>query len=512
MSPTPENVVWLNTDHYAYAHHTAKPTSAPGGPTPETPTLDRLTREGIHFENAYSVTPLCAPARASFLTGEYPHRHGLLNNAGDHGAIEQLPTDLRTYSHALREQDIQPGYFGKWHVGTSKPGPEAPTAQNYDFEGWSDPGYGYPYNTERYVEYLSEQGLPDPVVDIEWVDPGWTDQPDDLLGHVPLIEEPGAHHRMHTAGVLESPPETHEAHFVTHLANEWIEQQVAADEHFFARVDVWGPHHPYWVPSDIAGTVDPKAIPKYPSFDHDLADRPDHHTEFNEGARVAETWEEFQPLLARCYEHVHAVDRALGSVLDTLDRLGIADETLVIYSADHGDILGAHSGSFDKGWLMVEETMRIPMVVRWPDEIPASTSSDALVSNLDIVPTLFEAGGAEVPEHVDGDSVLDLARAPEITEWQDDLFSEHHGHYGEYVFQRFLRYDRYKYVAHLEDIDELYDLEADPYELENRVDDPELADIRAELQRRLLARMDEADDDGPDARQLREELAEHNSN
>lgn len=301
-------------------------------------------------------------------------------------------------------------------------------------------------------------------------------------------------------------PETHEAHFVTHLANEWIEDCVADEERFFARVDVWGPHHPYWVPHDLAGTIDPDAIPGHPSFDHDLADRPGHHAEFNEGARVAETWDEMQPLLARCYEHVHAVDRAPGTVLDTLDRLGVADETLVIYSADHGDILGAHGGSFDKGWLMVEETMRIPLAMRWPAGLPAGETSNEFVSNLDIVPPLYESGGAGVPDRVDGESLLGLARDLETTDWRNDLFSEHHGHYGEYVFQRFLRHDRYKYVAHLEDTDELYDLEADPYELENLIDDSDLADVRQELRRRLVERMDEAGDDGPDARRLRKEL------
>jgi arylsulfatase A-like enzyme len=508
MPETPENVVWLHADHYPYAHHVDRPASAPDGPVPETPTFDRLVDEGVHFGDAYSVNPLCAPARASFLTGQYPHKHGLLNNAGHHGANEQIPTDVRTYSHALRDRGVRPAYFGKWHVGTSKPGPDGTTAQDYGFEGWSDPGYGYPYNTERYAEYLEAHDLPEPVVDVEWVDPGWSEDPDELLGRAPLVEEPGAHKRMHTTGVFETPVETHEAHFVTHLANEWIADRVADGEQFFARVDVWGPHHPYWVPPDLAGTVDSETIPEYPSFDHDLADRPAHHVEFNEDARAAETWDEMQPVLARCYEHVHAVDRALGTVLDTLDRLGIADETLVIYSADHGDILGAHGGSFDKGWLMVEETMRIPMAMRWPDGLPAGATSDALVSNLDVVPTLYEAGGTEVPDRVDGESLLGLARDPDGTEWRDDLFSEHHGHYGEYIFQRFLRHDRYKYVAHLDDTDELYDLEDDPYELENSIDDPDLADVRAELRRRLVERMDETDDDGPDAMQLRRELTE----
>ncbi len=146
--------------------------------------------------------------------------------------------------------------------------------------------------------------------------------------------------------------------------------------------------------------------------------------------------------------------------------------------------------------------MRIPLAVRWPRRAAAGSSTAALVSNLDIVASIRDLVGASTNSG-DGTSLLPLLQAPDAVAWREDLMLESHGHYRQWVFQRMLRWRNWKYVASLDDRDELYDLQADPYELQNRVDDPTLEELRREMRARLLRQMERPDDSAPDARRLR---------
>jgi len=485
MAADRPNIVWLLTDHHAFAHHLSLP-----GPKPEIPTHDRIAADGVRFDRAYAVCPLCTPARASMLTGVYPHKHGMALNNGDCGARREFDRDARLFSHYLRQAGYRCGYFGKWHCGVRR-GP-----MDYGFEGWSMPGYGLPYKTDRYAAYLAELGLPQMEVDVDWHE----NTPSRQGRHV-LRDDPHEGFHMNAAGIMTTPVETHEAYFVTHMANQWLAERARDGQPFCLRVDVWGPHQPHFVGEPFAGSIDPASIPEYPNYAHGLADRPQMHRDFRD-RWTRRTWEQWAFVLARCFEHVRQVDAALGRVVDALEELHLADDTLLVYTADHGDILGAHGGTFDKGALMVEETERIPLAVRWPGRIAPGQRSDALLTHMDIVPTVLEAAGAEIPPETDGRSLLPLAQDP-AADWRDDLMCQHHGHLGELRFQRMLRWGDCKYVAHLRDSDELYDLKADPYELTNRIDDPAMADVLAEMRRRLARRMIEHDDNAPFAQGLR---------
>ncbi|MES2460989.1 MAG: sulfatase-like hydrolase/transferase [Armatimonadota bacterium] len=503
------NIVWLNSDHYAYAHHLELNRALI-----QTPAFDRLCAEGTRFDNAYTVCPLCTPARASLVTGQYPHAHGILNNDGKFGSRLSFLPDAPIYSRDLREVGYRSALFGKWHAV----GGGAGTAQDHGFEGWTAPRYGDPYSSPVYREYLRERGLPDePMVDIEW-----HIRDASRLGRTRLEDTGGSasgvtYHA--SAGVIDGPKEVHEAYFVTHLANRYLEERARDGEPFCLRVDPWGPHQPYYVAAPFAGTVNPADIAPYPSFTHPLEDRPAHHRDFREqitkGISTV-TWEDWRPVVARCYEHIALVDDALSTVLETLDRLGMAENTIVVYSADHGDIIASHGGLFDKGWLMVEETMRIPLAFRDTGNGAArGRRSAALVSNLDVVATVRDAAGA--PAAGDGASLLPLLREPDSssTLWREDLMLESHGHYGRNLLQRMLRWKNWKYVAHGEnndssdqsdDCDELYDLAADPYELRNLIADEESQKVLREIRARLADSMVRFQDDSPDARELWERL------
>jgi len=485
------NIVWLLSDHHAFAHHRAGP-----GPSPVLRTHDRIAAGGVTFPNACAVCPLCTPARASMLTGVYPHRHGMVMNNGDCGSRLDFDPDEKLFAHFLREAGYRVGYFGKWHVGDER-GPG-----DYGFEGWSMLGYGYPYWTDAYAEYLRERRLPQAAVDVEW---HFSDAARTGAG-VLLKDEPDWYRRMECCGVMTTPVETHEAFFVANRAAEWLEGVAATGDPFCLRVDVWGPHHPYWVAEPFANTVRPADIPEYPNFAHDLSDRPESHRRFRDSRDEhggLRTWDEWRPVVARCYEHVTQVDAALGIVLDTLDRLGL-DETLVFYTADHGDAIASHGGVFDKDSLMVEETERVPLAVRWPGQIAPGSTRDQLVTQMDLVPTLLDAAGAAGSEPMDGRSLLGIladADAP----WREDLLCEHHGH-GHPCFQRMLRHGPWKYVAHLGDTDELYDLSRDPCEGTNLAEDRSRRGVLADMQRRLAGQMEAFGDGGDDASRLRKEF------
>jgi arylsulfatase A-like enzyme len=298
----------------------------------------------------------------------------------------------------------------------------------------------------------------------------------------------------HASGIMTTPREGHEAFFLASLACERLRDIAASGDGqpWSLRLDFWAPHQPYFPTREFADMYDPTAIPEYGNFHDTLETKPEvYRTERNaaigrDGRIVLPSllpWSVWQEVLARSYAQTTLVDAAGGMVLDTLDELGLAEDTLVIWTTDHGDAVACHGGHFDKSSYMPEEMVRIPMAMRLPGRIPAGQTSDALVSNLDLPPTFLDAAGTAFAEEVDGASLLPLASG-ESDEWRDEVVSESHGH-GEPVVGRLIVAGSLKYVANRGQMDELYDLEADPYELTNLIDDPtraaDLAGMRARL-------------------------------
>lgn len=493
---TRPNILWITLDHLLYAHHQ----QLYGLPT--MPALNRLRREGHFFNNALSVTPLCQPCRASMLTGVYPHRHGMVQNDGHAGARLDFDPDERLFGHYLREAGYRTAFFGKWHVGVER------LAKDYGFEGFTDAGYGHPYWSGEYKAYLQANDLPEAEVEVEaWVGhPGWARRTIRLCDFEQPYESP--YFLMEASGKLNEL-ESHEAYFLAHEANRWLDRAAGEKRPFFLRVDMWGPHHPFWVAEPFLNTIDPRSLDPYPSFGSDLEQRPAHHRDWLAYRRKFSSWrewEEFAWFLARGHEHTALVDAAVARILDKLDALGLAESTMVIYTADHGGALASNGHGVDKGWIMTEETLQIPLVMRWPGRIAAGSVSDHFVSNMDLVPTVLDAAGAEMPEPLDGRSLAQLAQAPETTPWPDDIMLEHHGHYATAVFQRVIRHGQLKYVAHLDDIEELYDLTADPYEMNNLAAQPAHQPTIDDMRRRLARWMDKHNDNAPEAKELRNQL------
>ena len=206
------------------------------------------------------------------------------------------------------------------------------------------------------------------------------------------------------------------------------------------------------------------------------------------------SWGEWQRIIARAYAHITMVDAAGGLILDKLDELGLADNTLVIWTADHGDALGSHGGRFDKGSYLTEEVLRVPLALRYPGRIAAGQGSDALACGTDIAPTILDAAATEFQRPVDGESLLPIASGCEAA-GRSSLLVETYGHgFGAIELGRAIIGERYKLIAWQDHESELYDLEGDPYELRNLYADPArrdaVAELEAELRRWLSATND----------------------
>jgi arylsulfatase A-like enzyme len=467
------NILFLLNDHQAHYRH-----GWDSGPRPLRPHFEQLASGGITFSRAYTACPLCMPARRTLLTGVFPHRHRLLNNDEP-----QVPAPYELYFGRLAEQGYRNFYYGKWHAG--RPG----SAHEHGCEGFSYPSFANPYNTPEYEEYLAQRGLP-PAEHL--IEHNFWPHMKHLANVRPGDRRLGAAGWFDAFGLTLTPKETHESFFLAHLVCERLRQLAESAQPFALRLDFWGPHHPHFPTPEFAELYDPVTIPVSGSFHDDLKNKPDnyrHETRYPMGRdRLLVqpslwSWSQWQRLIARCYAHITMIDAAGGLVLDALDELGLTDNTLVIWTADHGDALASHGGHFDKGSYMIEELLRIPLAIRWPGRIPAGQVSSRLVSHVDLAPTLLDAAGTRFEHETDGSSLLGLCTGAGGG-WREDLMSETHG-LDDNVIGRTLLTDRYKYTAYAGLMHELYDLQEDPYELTNLIDIPAHRGIRNDLRHRL---------------------------
>ncbi len=446
MSGERPNIVWIVADHQAFANRPEVALSFA--------MQSRLSKQGIRFTQARTVLPICTPARASMLTGKYPHGHGITENDGRFGGRAELDGTDWLVHQPLAEAGYRCGWFGKWHLNHEK------TALDYGFEGFSLPGYGYPYATKAYADYLHRKGLAPPIVEIELA--GENGRPAGT--QVSLCDEADWYDYESGTAILHGPAETHEAYFITDMAQDWIREQ--GDDPFFVRIDPWGPHPPYMTASPFMDTVLGSEPAASGNLGSGLEHRPAHHTDYRDywTDTLALDDGQWQLMAQRSLEQAALVEAALSGVLDVLEETGKAQDTIVIYCADHGDAVASNGGVANKGGLMVEETLRIPMLMRGPG-IAAGTQSDQLVANIDLAPTLLELCGHPIPEDLQGNSLVHLFNDPLIAH-RKGLMLQHYGLHVPLV-QRAYYLDHWKIVVQADGFCELYDLETDPLELEN---------------------------------------------
>ncbi|APX97952.1 sulfatase-like hydrolase/transferase [Natronorubrum daqingense] len=474
------NVLFVLTDQERYD------CSAPEGPPVETTAMDRLSSEGMRFSRAFTPISICTSARASLMTGQWPHTHGMLNNSHEADAIQpNLSPETPTFSELLADVGYRLSYTGKWHVGRD----QTPKDFGFTYLGGSDKHHD---DIDRaFREYRENRGTPVDEVDFEEEIYTGSDPRDASEGTFVAAKTPVSVEDTRAYFLAERTIDALEGH---------AESGTDSDgDQFFHRADFYGSHHPYVVPEPYASMYEPSEIEPPESYAETYEGKPQVQENYlhYRGVEGFE-WDIWAEAVAKYWGFITMIDDQLERILEALERLGLTEETAVIHASDHGDFVGGHR-QFNKGPLMYDDTYRIPLQVRWPGVVDAGSVCDAPVHLHDLAPTFLELGGVDVPESFDARSLVPLLEAsgdsddvPEA--WPESVFAQYHGdEFGLYT-QRTVRTDRHKYVYNGPDVDELYDLEADPAELNNLIDHPGYADVRREMRQRLIEWMRETDD------------------
>jgi choline-sulfatase len=441
-----------------------------GNETVKTPAADMIGRQGVVFDYAFTTTPICGASRASLITGKYPNHHGILFN---HESGSIVGCDFLNREDTLAEILGRNGYrstlCGKWHVGKqTSPG-------DCGFEGVFYPGYGYPSEHPHYLEYLKKLGCR-----FSLSDEVFSRCPDGTSG--PLL-----------SAVQEGPEEASVPHYLANQAIEAMRAAVKDGRPFLVRCDFWGPHVPYIIPERYAKMYDPDSIQPWSNFEDDLSDKPAIQKIMRHYWGVQDfTWKEWSRMLAFCYGYSTLIDDQVARMLAALDELGLADNTAVLYTSDHGGMVGAH-GLADKGPYLYDEVCRVPLMLRVPG-IKGGRRSDTLCYNMDLMPTILDLAGCSLPESIDACSLLPvLSGGTETVRENQTAFIEFHGHQVPYA-QRLLRNRTSKYIFNVSQEDEFYDLSSDPGELINRVGDPDYALLLTSMRAEMLLKLEEMGD------------------
>lgn len=423
-----------------------------------TPNLDRLMQESISFDRAYTSCPLCTPARASIFTGDYAFTHGMGTNCDMYHALaRELADPGRLLHHDLARAGYRCGFVGKWHVGATR------TPADCGFESDSPSGYGSPATMPAFRAYL------------------------DAIGERPvavprLYQNPGR--QTLAAGDWGGPQASTPAHFLTDRTIAMLERFGVGERPFFATVQYWDPHGPHLVSDEFLGVTDRSRIRPWPNFHDSLDGKPRRvRRERDDFYRLhPRTEAEVVDLIGWYCDHLAMLDAEIGRLLDHLERTGLARTTLVVFTADHGDMTGSHGGLIDKG-LPYEEAMRVPLAFRHPSL--GRGRRDALAMTMDVLPTALDLLGVPFAPR-QATSLAALVADPSAPR-REAMLAEYHG-LRFLCSQRILvSDDGWKYVFTPGDDDELYHLVADPHELENLAGDAGSADRLAGMRRRLIA-------------------------
>ncbi len=454
------NILLIMTDQQAL--HAV---SAYGAQHCRTPAIDDLAADGVRFDRAYTPTALCAPARTSVLTGLLPHNHNVRYNtdtAGFHG--ERAGHPFAVFPDHLAERGYRLGWSGKWHAGLA----ELP--RDIGFEGFSLPRYGDFWNCAEYDEFLAAQGIAKPPRVHEFA-------------ARPEFSDPN---NKAVSGYFDGPAAAAPSRMVADRAIELLGRYAGEGGPFFLTCNFWEPHAPYLPAVEFKDLYDPAAIEPWASFEDDLEDRPMGHRVQRRSISplaTAAPWEEWAQAIARYWAAATMVDAEIGRLIAALRATGRYDDTLIVFATDHGESIGIHGGTFDKGGMAYEELYRIPLIVKLPGSAQAGTSREQLVSLIDLAPTFCEMAGGSMTG-TDGVSlkpILEDRAAP----GREYLVSEDYGHRLP-AGSRILWSGTHKYVLNATDIDELYDHAEDPHEMHNRVRDPELAGVLEAMRAQLL--------------------------
>lgn len=409
----------------------------------KTPCLDRLAADGVRYERAYTAQPVCGPARSCLFTGLYPSSNGSWANS------MALGDNVHTIGQRLHDNGINTAYIGKWHL------------DGCDYfgngicpDGW-DPDYWY--DMRRYIEELPsdhdriKSRLPQ-TMDFEDLDPSFT-----------------------------------YGYRVMQRALDYMEKH--KDDDYFLVVSFDEPHGPFLCPQPYASMYADYEFPKSPAVYDTLEDKPIHQKVWAAQKPFPDR-EKFtikQKYFFGCNSYV---DSLIGKVADAAPK-----DAMIMYTSDHGDLLGSHC-LFAKGPAAYDDVARIPFIIRNPEGLRGEVYTRQPVSHINVCPTIMEYFSLPIPRQFEGGSILGTTRdldapADESFLIEFGRFELDHDFYGGLQLMRCIVKDNMKLVINLLSDDELYDLDKDPYECKNLINDPEYKATRNALHDELLEKMNE---------------------
>jgi len=446
------------------------------GETPcQTPNIDKLASEGVRFETAYTVCPVCSPARATIMTGLYPHAHGVCSNVHNLGcSVHELADRPELLSRRLQSAGYQCGYSGKWHLGTANTRafhaenrPSMP--KDVGFQGQNFPGHGGGgFNYPEYKDYLSKNNFAHEVYQ---------------------VKESAT--RVTSHGVLAGPVESTVPYFLADHTIKLMDDFSESDQPFFIWHNFWGPHGPYFSTREFYDLYQDVEIPQWPNYEWDARSiNAPHQVKIHPHAERL-TWDDWAEGVRHYYAFASLIDQQIGRIIDHLEQTGALENTIIIFTSDHGETLGSHGGLTDKGWHHFEEIQRIPFIVRMPEGYLKNCQNPGEVlqewaSLVDVYPTILDMAGIGADESsIHGRSLVPVLES-EPSEWRDTIFVEFNGVNSLATSMASVRKANFKYGWNCSSWDELYDLEKDPHEMNNLINSPEHSDKVYEM-RMLLA-------------------------
>ena len=452
MSKRP-NILIVMTDHQR------ADTVLPEHPA-VTPNVDRLGREGVVFTDALCPTPHCCPTRASFFSGLYPSRHGVWNNVCNDQALSRgLNPGVRLWSEDLAEAGYDMHFSGKWHVSVDESPKDRGWKEHYVSAAAGD------HHGVRWDHYRALAQEPDPAERREG-----------------QILRPGyGTYRLY--GAAERTPESHDQK-VTRLALDTLSELGRTDDPWCMYVGLIGPHDPYVVPQKYLDLYDIDDVPLPAAYEDSMADKPAVYRRMRDMRFGQLSERETREGVRHFWAYCSYLDELFGRILDALDATGQAQDTLVLFCADHADYCGEH-GLWAKGIPCFRGAYNVPTVVRWPAGIvnPGRRVGE-FVSTADFAPTFIELAGLTADRHFTGESLVPLLRDETPADWRDEIHTQCNG-VELYYTQRSVTTRKWKYVFNGFDRDELYDLHADPDETVNLADRAAYEGVKREMCRRM---------------------------
>ncbi|MGP9539160.1 sulfatase-like hydrolase/transferase [Brachybacterium sp. AOP43-C2-M15] len=457
---TRPNILLISTDQQRHDM-----VAAAGNPAVSTPHLDRLAAQGALFENCYVQNPVCSPSRASLMTSTYVSTHGLYENGVD------IPPGTRVFSKDLADGGYDCGLVGKFHLHSCFHGRTEPRLDDgFRVFRWAhDP---YPGSSENAYHRWLRATRPD------------------------LYEK-----ALEDRSLFDTmPTEFHYSRWIAEETISFLRTDRRAEQPFLVVANFFDPHHGFGAPEEYLRRYDDVDLPPVNTRDGELEDKPEiqRHTSAHSSAGMPScadlTEQELDEVRRAYYAMVSLVDDEVGRILAVLEEEGLAESTIVVFTSDHGELLGDHQ-LLRKGPFLYDCSVKVPLIIRWPGVIEAGTRRDELVQWVDLAPTILEAAGLDRPRPYQGRSLLPLLRG-EAADWRDWALSQYRSSGDPATAPAhltMLRHDRWKLIAHhgspstsRERTGELYDLETDPGELENLWDDEAHRGVRLELAERLL--------------------------